>query len=78
MVVRMTPASGVDLSGSQPVETYTGPVRFTPATPVVAEVVRTGDFEAVLSWAVGTHDRVDFRVLTLTGPDRLVIDLRNH
>jgi hypothetical protein len=44
----------------------------------VREVVRTGDFEAVLSWAVGLDDRVDFRVLTLDGPPRLVVDFRNH
>jgi hypothetical protein len=40
--------------------------------------VRTGDFEAVLSWAVGLGDRVDFRVGTLDDPARLVVDFRNH
>ena len=36
------------------------------------------DFEAVLIWAIGVDDRVDFRVTTLAGPPRLVVDLRNH
>jgi hypothetical protein len=27
---------------------------------------------------VGVRDRVDFRVLTLDNPARIVIDLRNH
>ena len=76
--VRMTPASGVNLDGEQVVPTYTGPTRFSPMTPEVAELVRTGDFEAVLTWAVGLRDRVDFRVTELTGPARLVVDLRNH
>ena len=75
---RMTPASGVNLDGEQVVPTYTGPNRFSPMTPEVAELVRTGDFEAVLTWAVGLRDRVDFRVTELTAPPRLVVDFRNH
>jgi hypothetical protein len=45
----MQPASGVDLSGPGYVEVYTGPDRLDPGTPEVTEVVRTGDFEAVLT-----------------------------
>lgn len=73
--VRMEPASGVDLGGSlEP--TYTGPERVTArGTPVVTEVVRTGDFEANLSWAIGAERRVPYRVEVLTGPARVVIDL---
>jgi hypothetical protein len=76
--VRMQPASGVDLSGVGAPRTYTGPTRFTSGTPEIAEVVQTGDFEAVLSWAVGVNDRVDFRAFTLPAPPRLVIDVGNH
>jgi hypothetical protein len=43
-----------------------------------AEVVRSGNFEAVLAGAVGLHDRVDLRVFTLPSPPRLIIDVRNH
>ena len=81
VVVRMEPASGFDLSVPEGELVYTGPRRLSGAdagTSVIREVVRTGDFEAVLSWAVGLSDRVDFRVRTLDGPPRLVVDFRNH
>lgn len=81
VVVRMEPASGFDLSVPEGELVYKGPRRLSGAdagTSVVREVVRTGDFEAVLTWAVGLSDRVDFRVRTLEGPPRLVVDFRNH
>jgi hypothetical protein len=81
VVVRMEPASGFDLEVPEGELVYTGPRRISGAdsgTSVVREVVRTGDFEAVLSWAVGLSDRVDFRVRALEGPPRLVVDFRNH
>jgi hypothetical protein len=81
VVVRMEPASGFDLETAEGVLVYKGPSRISGAdagTSVVREVVRTGDFEAVLSWAIGLEDRVDLRVLTLRGPPRLVVDFRNH
>jgi hypothetical protein len=77
----MEPASGFDTSVAEGELVYTGPRRISGAdagTSVVREVVRTGDFEAVLTWAIGLSDRVDFRVLTLDGPPRLVVDFRNH
>jgi hypothetical protein len=60
---------------------YKGPRRFAgdaSGTAVVKELVRTGDFEAVLSWAVGLEQRVDFRVTTASSPARLIVDFRNH
>ena len=81
VVVRMEPASGFDLTTGEGVMVYKGPKRIDGAaagTPVVREVVRTGDFEAVLSWAVGLEDRVDFRVRTTASPARLIVDFRNH
>ena len=79
--VRMEPASGFDLSVPEGELVYKGPRRLSGAnagTSVVQQVVRTGDFEAVLTWAIGLSDRVDFRVTELDGPPRLVIDFRNH
>lgn len=74
--VRMAPASGVDLSGATFRQTYTGPARFTPGdTVLVKEVVRTGDFEAVLNWAIGTSPQAPFLVRTFTNPSRLVVDI---
>jgi hypothetical protein len=78
VLVRMEHASGADLTKESAPQTYTGPTRFTPGTPEVTELVRTGDFEGVLSWAIGVHDKVAFRVTTLQDPARLVVDLQNH
>jgi hypothetical protein len=79
--VRMDPSSGVDLTGTGPngyEEVYSGPKRINGGTPEITEVVQSGDFEAVLNWVIGTRERVDFRVIALTSPARLVVDLRNH
>jgi hypothetical protein len=79
--VRMEPASGFDLETGEGRLVYMGPKRIKGATfgtSVVRELVRTGDFEAVLTWMIGLSDRVDFRVRTLENPARLVIDFRNH
>jgi cytoskeletal protein RodZ len=60
--VRMEPASGVDLSGADFEETYTGPTRIAGDGSPIVETVRTGDFEAVLSWVVGLDSQRAFRV----------------
>ena len=75
LVVRMEPASGFDLTVPEGKLVYTGPRRIAgDSTTVIRELVRTGDFEAVLTWAVGLEARVPFRVLTLDDPARLVVD----
>jgi hypothetical protein len=75
LVVRMEPASGFDLSVPEGKLIYTGPRRIAgDGTTMVRELVRTGDFEAVLTWAVGLEARVPFRVLRLDDPARLVVD----
>jgi hypothetical protein len=79
--VRMEPASGFDLTTGEGELVYKGPRRLsgaTAGTSVVREVVRTGDFEAVLSWAIGLEGKVDFKVQTTESPARLIIDFRNH
>ena len=81
VVVRMEPASGFDLNTGEGVLVYKGPKQIdgsSAGTSVVRELVRTGDFEAVLSWAIGLSDKVDFRVTTASAPDRLIVDFRNH
>jgi len=74
----MRNALDADLSRPRAPLTYTGPRRISPSTPEVAQLVRTGGFEAVLTWVVGVRDRVDFRVSALRAPARIVVDLRNH
>lgn len=73
----MEPASGVDLSAPQLTIVYDGPDRIPVAgqTVLITDLVRTGDFEAVLSWAAGTTEKVPFRVLRLENPTRVVVDL---
>lgn len=75
LAVGMTPASGTDLSGGGH-QTYTGPTRFKPGTPMLAELVQAGDFEAHLTWALGVNAKVGFKVSTLQSPPRLVIDIQ--
>jgi hypothetical protein len=80
VVVRMEPASGFDLSKNEGELVYKGPRRIQGSgagTSVVRELARTGDFEAVLSWAIGLSDRVPFRVTTGQSPARLIVDFRN-
>ena len=81
VTIRMDQASGFDLNTGEGVMVYKGPKRIdgsAAGASVVQELVRTGDFEAVLTWAVGLSDRVDFRVTTTTSPARLIVDFRNH
>lgn len=74
--VRMENASGYHLAGDDSHETYTGPGRIRPGdTRVVEEIVRTGDFEGILTWVVGLRERNGFRVRRLTDPHRLMVEI---
>ncbi|MGY1883999.1 hypothetical protein ACI799_01685 [Blastococcus sp. SYSU DS0753] len=74
--VRVSPASGVDLSGDEPRETYTGRDQITaPGGQVISEAVQTGDFEAMLTWTIGLEEHVPFGVATFSDPARLVVDV---
>jgi len=77
LLVRMEPALDADLTKESAPMTYTGPKRFTSTTTAVAELVRTGGFEAVLTWAVGVDEKRPFLVSTLESPARLVIDVKS-
>lgn len=58
-------------------ETYTGPLEFEPGFDTLVHLVEAGDFEAVSSWYIGISGDSCVRVLTLDGPDRLVIDIEH-
>lgn len=60
--VTMQPASGVDLSGDDPRETFDGSHRFSFDSPLIEEVVQAEDFESTLTWVVGLDERVEYRV----------------
>ena len=56
--------------------TYAGPTSITPTgTLNVAQVVETGDFEAVLTWVIGTRSSTTPSVTVLTDPVRVVVDI---
>jgi hypothetical protein len=62
-------------SDTTPLETYPGPRRVSPNLPNVKEVADAGDFEAVLSFGIGLDTKAGFRVLKLSDPARLVVDV---
>lgn len=77
LVARFEPSSSADYEADyEPV--YTGPTRIPGEGSTITEVVGTGDFEAVLTWAIGVEAELDFRVDVLEDPNRIVIDVRNH
>jgi hypothetical protein len=57
------------------IDLYPGPARLATGYPQMVELVESGDFEGVLTWNVGTHTRVPFRVTQLDSPHRLLIDI---
>jgi hypothetical protein len=72
----MTNASGVDLSVDPPETTYTGPTRIDASLPNVVEVVETGDFESVLSWAIGVRrEAAGVSAQVLSDPTRVEVDI---
>jgi Sporulation and spore germination len=72
LLVRFSPAAGHTEQG---LVTY-GAARRTYALPGIIQVVNAGDFESVLSFGVGLARAEPFRMFTLTGPSRVVIDVR--
>jgi hypothetical protein len=71
----MQGASGVDLSGPEPVVTYKGSREFKPNFPVLAELEHAGDFENVLSWGIGLKAPRCIKASQLNSPLRLVLDI---
>jgi hypothetical protein len=73
--IRMSPAAGVDLAQNPPRQTYDGADRISLQGNVVTEIVKVGDFEAQLAWAIGVNHPGPFAIGFLESPPRLVIDL---
>ena len=63
LVVRLAGAATARSDGSSLTRTYDGPRRLSPGpADHVREVVKTGDFEAVVTWAIGVDGKRTFTV----------------
>lgn len=69
--VRLTPAHAHTEAGEPTVSRR----ELFPRLPIVRELERTCDFEAVVTWVIGTASPNRFRVLELSDPPRLVVDI---
>jgi hypothetical protein len=74
LVVRFEPAATADMAGANLERTYTGPRTIKPhGMHWVKQLSKTGDFEAVLTWAIGLSEQRAFTVRS--EPSRLTIEL---
>ena len=73
LTVRFEPAAGARVEGEVVTRTYTGPQRVAGTGGTVAELVRTGDFEAQYEWAIGVASEVPFRVETSDADDTVTV-----
>ena len=74
LVVRLTPAMTAHIIGDKVEPTYTGPRRITPqGSRHVQEVVKTGDFEGVVTWVIGLDGKRPFT--TNASESQLVVEL---
>jgi hypothetical protein len=72
LVVKLSPAMTAKIDGDQVVPTYTGPRRI-PGTDPITEVVKTGDFEAVVTWVIGLDSKRSF--MTHTSDSQLIVEI---
>lgn len=56
---------------------YAGPTSFEPGFDELVQLIEGGDFEAVSTWYAGLSTDPCIRVLALTDPARLVIDIEH-
>lgn len=73
LVVRFQPAQAHDDRGNP----APAPRRGTPALPAVRELTLICDFEGQVEWVLGVAGRTPYRVSELTGPARLVLDVKH-
>ena len=73
LVVKLSPAMTAKIEGDQVTKTYTGPKKLAGAGPVEA-VVKTGDFESVVTWVIGLDQKRPFSVDASAGTLTVAID----
>ena len=73
LVVKLKPAMTAKIDGDEVTKTYTGKNRL-PGTDPVTEVVKTGDFEGVVTWVIGLDRELPFSVEPRVDTLDVVID----
>jgi len=73
LLVRFYPMNAHDESG----QATAGPREHAFRLPIVLEAKRTCDFEAVVEYVMGVTSPNRYRVIELTGPPRVVVDVRH-
>ena len=71
--VRMTPTNAHTESGQPTIADR----RRAPDLPAVIEIVRTCDFEAVVTWVLAVRSPEAFRLARFGDPSRIVVDVRH-
>ena len=67
---------GYGYSRNESAEPSQAPQSLSPTrTRNLKQAVWDGEFEGVLHWVLGIEERVDFRVLSIPNPPRLVVDV---
>ena len=74
LAVRFYPANAHDESGAP----TAGPREIAPRLPIVLEIERTCDFEAVVEYVLGVAVPNRYRLIELADPVRVVVDVRHH
>ena len=72
LVVKLNPAMTAKIDGDQVTKTYTGPRRLSGSSPI-QEVVKTGDFEGVVTWVIGVDRKRSFT--TTSSDSQLVVEI---
>lgn len=75
LVVRLTPAMTATIDGEQVTKTYTGPNRLSSEEAPITEVVKTGDFEGMVTWVIGLDHVRPFLVTASDGI--LLVDIES-
>jgi hypothetical protein len=74
LVVKLTPAMTAKIEGDHVTKTYTGPRRLdTDDDSIVQDVVKTGDFEGVVTWVIGLDQQRRFT--TDASDSQLVVEI---
>lgn len=73
LIVALTPVMTADVSGGSTEPTYTGPDRIE-RSDVVEEVVKTDDFESIVTWVIGLEHEQPYTARATRG--QLVIDIQ--